>query len=129
MLADLRSSKDEGQSNFINPGLELLGVGADFDILPELRVSANVNYLRFVNTAPLEFLRHQANIPNAIGYDLSVALHLPAARFAERRAARCRARCSPPAPASRRSTRPAASTPFSGGNFLYSVLFNVILTY
>ena len=31
---DLRSSKDEGQSNFNNPGTVLLGVGADFDVLP-----------------------------------------------------------------------------------------------
>ena len=74
MLADLRSSKGEGQSNFINPGLMLAGVGADFDLLPELRLSTNFNYLRFANTAPLEFLRHQPNIPNSIGYDLSTAL-------------------------------------------------------
>ena len=74
VLADLRSSKDEGQSNFINPGLKLVGVGADFDILPELRLSLNANYLSFVNTATLEFLRNQGNIHTEIGEDLSAAI-------------------------------------------------------
>ena len=36
VLNDLRSSKDEGQSNFDNPGTILVGIGADFDVLPEL---------------------------------------------------------------------------------------------
>ena len=31
LLPSLRSSKEEGQSNFVNPGLTLVGVGADFD--------------------------------------------------------------------------------------------------
>ena len=64
VLADLRSAKGEGQSNFINPGVVLVGVGADFDILPELRLATNLNYLRFATTAPLEFLRHQDDIPD-----------------------------------------------------------------
>ncbi|MEE8438060.1 MAG: hypothetical protein V3S07_00610, partial [Micropepsaceae bacterium] len=34
ILNSLRSSKEEGQSNFNNPGTILLGIGADFDILP-----------------------------------------------------------------------------------------------
>ena len=32
LLASLRSSKDMGQSNFVNPGLLLLGIGADADL-------------------------------------------------------------------------------------------------
>ncbi|NBS92880.1 MAG: SH3 domain-containing protein [Betaproteobacteria bacterium] len=35
LLVSLRSSKDQGQSNFVNPGLLLLGMGADFDVKPE----------------------------------------------------------------------------------------------
>jgi hypothetical protein len=73
VLADLRSSKGEGQSNFDNPGIMLGGIGGDFDVLPELRVSTNFNYLRFTNTSSLEFLRHVPNIPNSIGEDLSMA--------------------------------------------------------
>ena len=73
ILNDLRSSKEQGQSNFNNPGLILGGVGADFDLTPELRVSANANHLWFENTAVLETLRNEGSIPNDIGWDLSAA--------------------------------------------------------
>ncbi len=74
VLNSLRSSKDEGQSNFVNPGINLLGVGADFDVLPELRLSLNANNLYFDNTAVLEVARNQAPIDKEIGWDLSAAL-------------------------------------------------------
>jgi hypothetical protein len=74
VLPDLRSSKDQGQSNFVNPGLLLFGIGADFDLTPQLRVIANVSSLRFVNTSALQVLRAQANIDRAIGIDVSTAL-------------------------------------------------------
>jgi hypothetical protein len=73
MLNDLRSSKDEGQSNFNNPGTILVGAGTDFDLTPELRVSGNANHLWFENTATLQALRQEGSIPNAIGWDLSAA--------------------------------------------------------
>jgi hypothetical protein len=75
VLASLRSSKDQGQANFVNPGLLLLGAGADADLLPQLRVSANVSYLRFGDTAVLGVLRNQAPPARAIGWDLSAAAH------------------------------------------------------
>ena len=50
LLPDLRSNKDEGQANFVNPGILLTNLGADFDITPKLRGFANVNYLRFEHT-------------------------------------------------------------------------------
>lgn len=74
VLADLRTSKEHGQSNFINPGLILAGFGADFDLLPQLRLSTNVNSLWFANTTVLETLRNQGEIEKHIGYDLSAAL-------------------------------------------------------
>ena len=73
VLPDLRTSKDEGQSNFINPGVLLLGFGADADIRPEWRVSANVNHLDFADTSSLEFFRHQGDIGDDIGWDLSAS--------------------------------------------------------
>lgn len=73
VLPSLRSSKEQGQSNFVNPGLTLLGGGADFDITPALRLSFNANYLRFNETAVLEELRQQPSIDNEIGWDLSAA--------------------------------------------------------
>jgi|CXWL01.1.fsa_nt_gi hypothetical protein len=74
ILNSLRSSKEQGQSNFNNPGTMLLGVGADFDITPKFRLSTNVNHLWFQNTATLQALRVEGSIPKAIGWDLSAAL-------------------------------------------------------
>jgi hypothetical protein len=74
IINDLRTSKEEGQSNFNNPGTMLLGVGADFDILPQLRFSTNLNHLWFENTATLRELRNEGSVPKNIGWDLSGAL-------------------------------------------------------
>ncbi|WP_293988183.1 hypothetical protein [Sphingomonas sp.] len=73
VLADLRSSKDEGQSNFNNPGTMLIGAGADFDLTTALRVSTNVNRLSFADTAVLQALRNEGSIPRSIGMDYSVS--------------------------------------------------------
>ena len=73
ILNSLRSSKDEGQSNFNNPGTMLVGAGADFDLTPEFRLSANANHLWFENTATLKALRMEDSIPKTIGWDLSAA--------------------------------------------------------
>lgn len=73
ILNNLRSSKDEGQSNFANPGLALAGVGADADVLPTLRVSLNVNDLYFAATQVLEAARDQGGIDKHIGEDISAA--------------------------------------------------------
>jgi len=74
ILPSLRSSKEQGQSNFINPGLRMIGFGVDADILPELRVSMNLNQLWFDDTSVLEALRQQAPIDNNLGQDISTSL-------------------------------------------------------
>ena len=74
ILNDLRSSKDEGQSNFVNPGTGLVGIGADLDVLPALRVSFNSNSVYFADTTILEVLRNQRGINRHIGYDVSASL-------------------------------------------------------
>ncbi|MDQ3025853.1 MAG: hypothetical protein M3R58_05050 [Pseudomonadota bacterium] len=74
VLASLRSSKDQGQSNFVNPGLVLVGAGADVDLTPQVRVIGNLSYLRFVNTAVLGVLRNQAPPDKEIGVDVSAAV-------------------------------------------------------
>ncbi|MBX9727507.1 MAG: hypothetical protein K2X31_01240, partial [Sphingopyxis sp.] len=73
ILNSLRSSKEEGQSNFTNPGTILLGLGGDFDLTPEVRVSANINHLWFDDTSILEVLRNQGDINRDIGWDASVS--------------------------------------------------------
>jgi hypothetical protein len=74
ILNSLRSNKGQGQSNFTNPGLLLLGVGTDLDLTPRLRVSFNLNQLWFDDTAVLEAARNQGGIGKNIGQDLSASL-------------------------------------------------------
>jgi hypothetical protein len=73
ILANLRSSKEQGQSNFDNPGIQLIGIGADFDLTPQSRLSANVNRLRFDTVEILETLRAAAPIDRDIGTDVSAS--------------------------------------------------------
>ena len=73
ILNSLRSSKEQGQSNFNNPGLILAGAGADFDLTPQFRLSANANKLWFEDTSTLQALRNEGSIPKDIGWDLSAA--------------------------------------------------------
>ncbi len=73
ILNSLRSSKEQGQSNFLNPGTALAGVGGDFDLTPHFRLTANANHLWFANTAVLQELRNEGSIPRSIGWDLSLA--------------------------------------------------------
>ena len=73
LVPDLRSTKEQGQSNFENPGLRLVGLGADLDLTPNSRLSGNLNQLWFDNTAVLETLRAAAPISRSIGTDASVA--------------------------------------------------------
>ncbi len=74
ILPDLRSSKFEGQSNFVNPGIFLINAGTDLDLTPKLRAFVNLNYLQFMRTEPLQLLLFQGNIHRPIGYDYSVGV-------------------------------------------------------
>ncbi|WP_293676492.1 hypothetical protein [uncultured Phenylobacterium sp.] len=73
LLNSLRSSKDEGQSNFNNPGTVIFGAGADFDVTPELRITTNLNHFGFANTATVQALRQEGSIPKSLGWDASVS--------------------------------------------------------
>ena len=72
LLPSLRSNKEEGQANFVNPGLYLFNVGADFNVTPKLRAFVNANYLRFDRTEPLQILLFQGNIRHSIGEDFGI---------------------------------------------------------
>jgi hypothetical protein len=69
LIPSLRANKEEGQANFVNPGIFLANAGADFDITPKLKGFANVNFLQFQHTQPLEFLFFQSPIHRTIGVD------------------------------------------------------------
>ena len=72
LLPSLRTSKEEGQANFVNPGIFIVNAGADFDLTPKLKTLVNVNYLRFERTAPIELLLFESPIHNTIGVDTSL---------------------------------------------------------
>jgi hypothetical protein len=72
LVPDLRSSKIQGQSNFVNPGLQLFNLGVDADLTPRCKVIANGNLLWFNQTEVLETLVFQDNIDTFIGADLSI---------------------------------------------------------
>jgi Carboxypeptidase regulatory-like domain len=72
LLPSMRTSKTEGQANFVNPGIFLVNAGANFDVTPKLKSFLNVNYLRFERTAPISLLLFESPIHNTIGLDTSI---------------------------------------------------------
>jgi hypothetical protein len=74
LLPNMRSSKEEGQANFVNPGIFLLNAGADFNLTPKLKAFANYNFIRFMRTEPLEFVLFQAPIHHTVGSDLGAGV-------------------------------------------------------
>ena len=74
LIPSLRASKEEGQANFVNPGIFLVNAGADIDITPKLKGYANVNFLRFMRTESLEYILFQSQIRHTIGMDYGLGL-------------------------------------------------------
>jgi hypothetical protein len=72
LVPDLRSSKIQGQSNFVNPGLLLPTLGVDFDLTPKLKMINNLNFLWFDQTNVLEQFLFDGSIDRFIGADLAV---------------------------------------------------------
>jgi hypothetical protein len=74
LIPDLRSSKIQGQANFVNPGILMFNLGATADVTQKLRLIGNANYIRFMETAPLEILLKQPNIREDVGVDVGIGL-------------------------------------------------------
>jgi hypothetical protein len=74
LLPSLRSSKIEGQANFVNPGLMLYNAAADVNITPKLKGVVNLNLIRFVHTEPLELLLFQSGIHAGVGADSGIGV-------------------------------------------------------
>lgn len=74
ILPSLRSSKIEGQANFINPGIFIYNAGVDVEITQRLKAIFNANYLRFHRTESLEYILFQPHIRHEIGWDYSVGV-------------------------------------------------------
>jgi hypothetical protein len=119
LFPDLRSTAAPGESNYENPGLRLVGLGADLDFSPAVRLSFDANHLWFDQTATLDAILGQHLAGRNIGTDLSfdlfyrpldsqnVILRLTAARLLAAR----------------------DTQPLTGGDAPFSAFFNLILTY
>jgi hypothetical protein len=74
LVPNMRSSKFQGTTNFVNPGLHLINVGVDADLTPRLKVIHNTNFLWFEHTEIVERFLFQDNLHNFIGVDTSLGL-------------------------------------------------------
>ncbi len=69
LVPSLRSSKIQGQANFVNPGLLDYNTGADIELTPKLRAILNFSAIQFHHTQPLELLLFQSPIGRGVGAD------------------------------------------------------------
>ncbi len=74
LLPSLRSSKTEGQANFVNPGIMIFNLGVDAEVTQTVKAVANANYLRFDRTESLEYVLFQPRVRHEIGTDLSLGV-------------------------------------------------------
>ena len=74
LLNDFRSSKTQGQAQFVNPGVIVANVGLDAELTPKLKAILNFNYLWFAATEPLQYILHRPNVRSNIGADYSLGL-------------------------------------------------------
>jgi hypothetical protein len=74
LLPDLRTSKEQGQPNFVNPGIHIWNAGVDIEVTPKAKLLLNANYLRFAQVETLQLLLFQSGIHKQIGWDLNAGL-------------------------------------------------------
>ncbi len=72
LVPNLRSSKGEGQANFVNPGVFIYSLGTDIDTTPKLRTFLNANYIRFAETDSLKTALLSDKVRGEVGWDLSI---------------------------------------------------------
>ncbi len=72
LIPNLRTSKTEGQSNFVNPGVFILGAATDIDVTPKLKAFANVNYIWLAETKPIEVALQTNKTRDELGLDCSL---------------------------------------------------------
>ncbi len=74
LIPELSSNKFLGQSNFVNPGIFIAGLGEEWELTPRLRGFANLNYLLFMETNAIKTALLTDNIDREIGWDLSLGV-------------------------------------------------------
>jgi len=61
-----------GRSNFVNPGVFVQNVGADFVLTPKVTATANVNHVSFVDMSSVEFATGMTGLPKDAGLEANV---------------------------------------------------------
>ncbi len=74
ILPSLRSSKTEGQANFVNPGLLLVNLGWDAELTPKMRIVTNLNLLSFDKVETVQRLLFQNQVDKFLGVDAGVGV-------------------------------------------------------
>ncbi|MBA3963785.1 MAG: hypothetical protein H0X40_18050 [Chthoniobacterales bacterium] len=74
LVPDFRTSKTEGQANFVNPGVFIAGYGLDADITPKLKAFVNINHIQTIHTEVTERVLFTQNADNDIGWDFSLGV-------------------------------------------------------
>ncbi len=74
LLPDLRSSKLQGQANFVNPGILFYNLGLIAKLTPKLIAEVDVNFSQFDKVGMLEQLLHQNALGHDLGLDSSIGL-------------------------------------------------------
>lgn len=74
LLPTLRSSKEEGQLNFVNPGVLIGSAGVDVDVTPRLVALFNASYIRLGTSRPIEQVLFQDAIHTHLGEDISLGV-------------------------------------------------------
>ena len=69
LIPSLQSSKIQGQSNFVNPGIFIYNAASDIKITQKVRAVVNLNFVRFAHVEPIEFLLQQSGIHHGVGAD------------------------------------------------------------
>jgi hypothetical protein len=72
LVPNLRTSKTQGQANFVNPGVFIYSLGADIDTTPKLRTFLNANYIRFAETDSIKTALLTDKVRGEVGWDLSI---------------------------------------------------------
>jgi hypothetical protein len=74
LLPDLRSSKFEGQANFVNPGIRIYNAEVTADVTTKMRAFMNASYLQFDRTQIMSTLLFQTPMSRNIGPDFGVGI-------------------------------------------------------
>jgi len=72
LVPNLRTSKTEGQANFVNPGAWIAGLGAEIEVTPKLRSFINANYIRLAETDSIKTALLTDKADSEFGLDLSI---------------------------------------------------------